>query len=270
MNYQFLCEQVCTLAKNTGKFLKQEVSQIQSKDIQVKGLHDFVTYVDKSAEEKIVSDLIKLIPNAGFIAEENTVSIKGEEYNWIIDPLDGTTNFIHGIPCYAISIALMKNNIIVVGVVYEINLDECFYAWEGGAAYLNGKQIFVSEKKNIADSLIATGFPYYDYSRLDEYMNIFIYFLKNSHGVRRLGSAAVDLVYVACGRFEGFYEYGLRPWDVAAGAFIVQKAGGTVYDFSGQSNYLFGKEIVASNNLISEDFNLKIQSFFKNKDLLKT
>lgn len=119
MNYQILCEQVCALAKNTGKFLKQEVSQIQSKDIQVKGLHDFVTYVDKSAEEKIVSELIKLIPNAGFIAEENTVSIKGEEYNWIIDPLDGTTNFIHGIPCYAISIALMRKNVIVVGVVCE-------------------------------------------------------------------------------------------------------------------------------------------------------
>jgi myo-inositol-1(or 4)-monophosphatase len=142
----------------------------------------------------------------------------------------------------------------VLGVVYEINQKECFYAWEGSEAFLNKQIIKVSNCGQIKDSLLATGFPYYDYSRLENYMELFTYFLKNSHGLRRMGSAAVDLVYVACGRFEGFYEYGLRPWDVAAGAFIVQQAGGKVSDFKGGSNYLFGKEIIASNNGIYNEF----------------
>ncbi len=262
MNYEKICEEVCLLAKEVGLFLKNEISRIKATDVESKGLHDFVTYVDKNSEKKIITKLSEILPKAGFIAEEKTVTNTSDKYNWIVDPLDGTTNFIHGVPCYSISIALMHENKVVLGVVYEINLDECFYAWENSKAFLNEKEIKVSDKNKISDALLATGFPYYDYSDLERYIELFIYFLKNSHGIRRLGSAAVDLAYVACGRFEGFFEYGLNPWDVAAGAFIVQQAGGNNYDFRGSDNFIFGKEIVASNSGIAEEFAGIVKSVF--------
>jgi myo-inositol-1(or 4)-monophosphatase len=218
--------------------------------------------VDKTSEQKLVAGLSALLPESGFIAEEGTSTKKGEIYNWIIDPLDGTTNFIHGIPCFSISIALMRKEELVMGMIYEINADECFYAWENSKAYLNEKEISVSKAPTLADSLIATGFPYYDYSRLDNYMEAFRDFIKNTHGLRRLGSAATDLAYVACGRFEGFYEYSLQPWDVAAGAFIVQQAGGKVSDFKGENNFIFGKEIVAGNAACFNEFLQTIQHHF--------
>jgi len=254
MEYKNVCIKVIEICKTVGNYIYNENCKITKDNLEIKGKHDFVTYVDKTSEKLLVDALLKLIPEAGFIAEENTSDKVGDEYNWIVDPLDGTTNFIHGVPLYAISIALKQNNEIVIGVVYEINLKECFYAWKGSEAFLNGKQIEVSKNKSINDSLIATGFPYYDYARLTEYMNIFTYLLQNSRGVRRLGSAAVDLAYVACGRFEAFYEYGLRPWDVAAGAFIVQQAGGNNYDFEGGNNYIFGKEIISCNPYITDEF----------------
>ncbi|MBL0329686.1 MAG: inositol monophosphatase [Bacteroidetes bacterium] len=253
-NLQTLCQEVCALSKEVGIFIKSERNKFSSDKIEIKGKNDLVSYVDKTSEKLIVEKLSQLLPESGFIAEEGTSSKKGEQYNWVIDPLDGTTNFIHGIPCYAISIALMRNNELVMGVVYEINFDECFYAWEGSKAYLNGNEIHVSATSKLADSLLATGFPYYDYNRMDEYMEVFKHFMKNTHGLRRLGSAATDLAYVACGRFEGFYEYSLQPWDVAAGAFIVQQAGGKVTDFKGEENYIFGREIVAGNAACFDEF----------------
>jgi myo-inositol-1(or 4)-monophosphatase len=240
-----------------------ERSKFSTSQIEIKGKNDFVSYVDKTSEKLIVEGLEKLLPEAGFIAEEGTSTKKGDVYNWIIDPLDGTTNFIHGIPCFAISIALMRNQELIMGVIYEINFDECFYAWEGSKAYLNGKEISVSKIDKVSDSLIATGFPYYDYSRLNEYMELFKHFMKNTHGLRRLGSAATDLAYVACGRFEGFYEYCLQPWDVAAGAFIVKQAGGKVTDFKGEENYIFGREIVAGNSTFFPEFLNDVKQFFK-------
>jgi len=254
MNHENICKQVVDLTKNVGEFILSEQKKSNSLRVEEKGLHDFVTYVDKSSERKLVDGLEKILPEAGFIAEEGTSIKKGEKYNWIIDPLDGTTNFIHGLAPFAISIALMEDNEIILGVVHELNLDECFYAWKGGNAYLNGKTIKVSEKKTIENSLIATGFPYYDYKKIKPFLKTLEYFMQNSHGVRRLGSAATDLAYVACGRFEAFYEYSLSPWDVAAGAFIVMQAGGKVSDFSGGNNYIFGKEIIACNNLVFEEF----------------
>ena len=172
------------------------------------------------------------------------------EFNWIIDPLDGTTNFIHGVPVFCISIALQYKSEIILGVIYEINRDECFYSWKDDSAYLNNKIVQVSTNENLNHALLATGFPYYDYGKLDEYLKLFKYFMKNSRGVRRLGSAAADLAYVACGRFDGFYEYGLQPWDVAAGSFIVKQAGGMNSDFTGTDNFLFGKEIISANDKI--------------------
>jgi len=261
-NYEALCNNVCELSRTVGKFLQTEISKIKQTDIETKGINDFVTYVDKTSEQKLVKTLSELLPEAGFIAEENTSDKKGDTYNWIIDPLDGTTNFIHGLPCYSISIALKKLDKLVLGVVYEINQDECFYAWEGSKAFLNNKPISVSDSQTISNSLLATGFPYYDYSKLDAYMELFTHLLQKSHGIRRLGSAAVDLAYVACGRVDGFYEYGLRPWDVAAGAFIVQQANGNLADFKGEKNYLFGKEIIAINPFIFNEFLALLQKYF--------
>lgn len=270
INLEDICHQVCELSREVGQFIRNESKQITVDLVEAKGKNDFVTYVDKTSEKKIVEGLLKILPEAGFIAEENTISIKGAVYNWIIDPLDGTTNFIHSLPCYAISIALAKNNVPVLGVVYEINLNECFYAWEGGNAYLNGKIISVSKAPKLADSLIATGFPYYNYNRLDEYMELFRYLMQTTHGLRRLGSAATDLAYVACGRFEAFYEYNLQPWDIAAGAIIVKQAGGRVTDFSGGNDFVFGKEIIASNHFIFKEFFSAVNKFFTKKKKEKT
>lgn len=263
LNLENICQKVCNTCVNVGEFILSESVKIKNSDIEVKGIHDFVTYVDKSSEKQIIDSLLPLIQNAGFIAEENTLSTKGEEYNWIIDPLDGTTNFIHGVPCFAISIALMYKNELVLGVIYEINQKEMFYGWKNGGAYLNGKKISVSKSDNLDKSLLATGFPYYDYQYMNEYMDLFVYCMKNTRGLRRLGSAAVDLAYVACGRFEGFYEYGLRAWDVAAGAFLVSEAGGKVSDFSGKNDYIFGKEIIATNTPIFNEFLDVVKKHFK-------
>lgn len=262
IDLQSLCLQVCEIAKTVGHFIKSERENFTSSKIEVKGKNDFVSYVDKSSEKKLIEALSILLPESGFIAEEGTSTKKGINYNWIIDPLDGTTNFIHGIPCYAISIALMRDDKTVLGVIYEINLDECFYSWENSKAYLNSKEIRVSQTPTLADSLLATGFPYYNYNRLHEYIELFKYFMQHTHGLRRLGSAATDLAYVACGRFDGFYEYGLQPWDVAAGAFIVQQAGGRVTDFNGNENYVFGKEIVSGNNIFFNEFLNAVKTHF--------
>jgi myo-inositol-1(or 4)-monophosphatase len=253
MELEKIFTQVHELTLETGKFLMDEINKVGKDDIEVKGLHNFVTYVDKESEQRLVNALTKILPEAGFIVEENTVSHKDEEYKWVIDPLDGTTNFIHSIPCFAISIALMHRDEVLLGIVYEINQKECFYAIKGSPAYMNGKEIKVSSTNKLSDALIATGFPYYDYGKLNQYMEVLKYFMRTTHGVRRLGSAATDLVYVACGRFEGFYEYGLSPWDVAAGAFIVQQAGGKVSDFRGGNDFIFGKEIIAANGNIYDD-----------------
>jgi myo-inositol-1(or 4)-monophosphatase len=254
INLQTLCQEVCLLSKEAGAFIRNERKKFLIEKVEIKGKNDFVSYVDKGSEQLLVEGLSKLLPGSGFIAEEGTSDYKSDEYNWIIDPLDGTTNFIHGIPCYAVSIALMRQEELIMGIIYEINMDECFYAWKGSKAYLNGTEIHVSKASTLADSLIATGFPYYDYSRMDNYLEVFKHFMKNTHGLRRLGSAATDLAYVACGRFEGFYEYSLQAWDVAAGAFLVQQAGGKVTDFSGGKNFIFGKELVAGNDACFNEF----------------
>ena len=267
MNLENICQQVVSITKEVAQFILSERQSKSELTVEVKGLHDFVTYVDKTSEQKIVDQLSLILPEAGFIAEEGTSSKKGDVYNWIIDPLDGTTNYIHGITPFAISIALAKDDKIILGVVHEIGLNESFYAWENSSAFLNGKVIKVSDKNTTEQSLIATGFPYYDYERINPFLKSLDYFMRNSHGVRRLGSAATDLVYVACGRFEAFYEYSLNPWDVAAGAFIVEQAGGKVSDFKGGNDYIFGKEIIASNSNVYLEFYDVVNKFMNNKQL---
>ncbi len=262
MNLQQLTSQVSNLSRAIGKIIREESINFSMKDVEKKGVHDFVSYVDKSAEANLVSELSKMLPEAGFIAEENTELQRQERYNWVIDPLDGTTNFIHGIPIFSISIALLDFDDVILGVVYEINLNECFYAWKNSKAFCNGNEIRVSVPDKLCDSLLATGFPYSDYSKLDQYLKMFRHLLLKTHGVRRLGSAAVDLAYVASGRFEGFYEYGLNSWDVAAGTFIVQQAGGKVTDFGEGDDYIFGKELVATNGQIHDEFMDDLKKYF--------
>jgi len=264
MNLDHLCKETIDICKITGQFIREQLNQIKESDIEQKGKHDFVSYVDKTAEETIIKALYKIFPEAGFVAEEGTSTTRGERYNWVIDPLDGTTNFLHGLPCFCISVALVDHNEPVIGVVYEINLDECFYATKGGGAFLNGKSIHVSPQKNMEKALIATGFPYTDYSLLHKYLLIFEHLIRNASGVRRLGSAAADLAYVACGRFEFFYEYSLKQWDVAAGILLVTEAGGVVTDFAGGKKYLLGKEMLASNAAIYDEAAELMNKYFNN------
>ncbi len=241
----YYLQHTISVAHDIGDFIRKERARFTTADVQYKGKNDLVSYVDTEAEKQIVARLSKLFPEAGFITEEKTIDKTGEEYNWIIDPLDGTTNFIHGLPIYSTCIGLMKGKDVLLGVVYEVNKDECFYAIKGGGAFCNGASIKVTEASKIDESLFATGFPYHNFEKIDQYLAIINGLMKNAHGIRRMGSAAVDLAYVACGRYEGYFEYNLNPWDVAAGTLIVQEAGGTVTDFSGGDNFTFGRELVA-------------------------
>jgi len=263
MDLSVLTNNVIILAKEVGNFIRQEATIFDNQRVEYKGINDMVSYVDQTAEIKIVAGLSGLLPGAGFITEEKTTSITGEHYNWIIDPLDGTTNFIHGIPTYSVSIALKHDDELVLGVVYEINRDECFYAWKDGGAYLNNKSIKVSGAKTLADSLLSTGFPYYNFEKHGEYMKIFTGLMQKCHGLRRIGSAAVDLAYVACGRFDGYFEYNLNDYDMAAGVLIVREAGGRVFDFSGGEQPLDKREVIATNALIAEELVSYITSNFK-------
>ncbi len=263
-NLQFdsVCRQVIELTHEVGYFIMTEQQKLSHSDIVKKGRNDLVTYVDKNAEKAIIEGLTKILPGSGILAEESGATEK-KEYTWIIDPLDGTTNFIHKIPCFAISIALIKNNEPVVGVVNELNLKQCFCAALGEGAQMNGKPIKVSEEQKLENSLIATGFPYNDFKWHAEYMDLFKHLMTCTQGIRRIGSASVDLCYTACGRFEAFYEYGLNPWDVAAGAIILQEAGGQLTEFSGGHNYISGKSIVASNSHIHKELMEAVRKFFK-------
>ena len=262
MNYQSLCEKSITLIKETGAYILGERQNFTPDLVETKSLNSLVSFVDKTAEKMLVEGLGNLVPEAGFIAEEGTSTKIGETYNWVIDPLDGTTNFIHGIPLYSISVALTKNGFPVIGIVYEINLDECFYAWEGSKSFLNGNEISVTKTTKLSDTLLATGFPYHDFDKMDGFLESLRYFMENTRGMRRLGSAAVDLAYVACGRFDGFYEYGLNPWDVVAGAFIVEQAGGKSGFFKDRNEYTDGSEILSTNGLIHQEMQDLIARFY--------
>ncbi len=253
LNYELICAKVISIARLTGNFIRKESLSFDRNEVEYKGLNDLVSYVDKQAERQIVRNLKKVLPNSGFITEEDTPNDDTHDLIWIIDPLDGTTNFIHGIPTFSISIALFENNVPVVGVVYEINRGEMFSAYKNGGAYLNQKAIHVSEVPTLKSSLVATGFPYYQFDKQAAYMNLFGEMMQRCHGLRRIGSAAVDLAYVACGRFDAYFEYNLNIYDVAAGAFIVQEAGGQVMSFSGGEDFIKKRELLATNALVTDE-----------------
>ncbi|MCR9014566.1 inositol monophosphatase family protein [Aquiflexum gelatinilyticum] len=258
-----ILQQTEIVAKEAGAFIRKERQSFDLNKVEQKGLNDLVSYVDKEAEKIIVDRLSRILPEADFITEEGTGSTNGKEYTWIIDPLDGTTNFIHGLPIFSVSIGLKFHDEVVLGVVYEINFDECFYAVKGKGAFCNGKPIHVSPAKTLGESLIGTGFPYSAFGQIDNYLSVLRLLMEKCHGLRRMGSAAVDLCYVACGRQDGFFEYDLKPYDVAAGIIIIQEAGGRVSDFEMGDDYLFGKKIVATNGLIHDELVSDIQKIWK-------
>jgi myo-inositol-1(or 4)-monophosphatase len=241
-----------TIIREVGAFILEEFTKVKPGDIAYKGLHDMVSYVDKEAEKLLVNGLSGLVPSAGFITEEGTADSNNADWEWVIDPLDGTTNYLHHLPVFAVSVALLYQRKPMMGWVFELNRNEMFFARHGKGAVCNGMPIQVSKVKVLDEGLIATGFPYYNFDKMPVYLEILNDLMQTSHGLRRMGSAAIDLVYTACGRFEGYFEYNLNPWDVAAGALIVKEAGGLVTDFSGGENYIFGREILAANALVHE------------------
>lgn len=250
-DWEQLCSRVRETAIRAGTYIATERKRFTTDKVEEKGAFNFVSYVDKGAEKIIVDALGELLPEAGFIAEEGSGRTDGEaSYQWIVDPLDGTTNFVHGLPPYAVSIALWDSRAreAVVGVVYEVTLGECFYTWKGASgSFLNGTPIRVSDVARVEDALVLTGLAYeLDPEGVRRFEESFAYFNRHSHGSRRLGSAATDLVYVACGRADAFYQVNLSPWDVAAGAFIVRQAGGRVADFCGGDDYTYGRSIVTA------------------------
>jgi myo-inositol-1(or 4)-monophosphatase len=243
-----LTDGVIALSKNVGAFLLAEQNKITASNIERKGANNLVSYADQQAEQMFVTGLAQLLPAAGFIAEEGTGIPSNSGLNWIIDPLDGTTNYLHQIPFWCTSVALVQNNEPLVGVIFDPMHNELFAAYGHQSAELNGKQMYVSPVKYLKDMLIVTGFPYDDRGMLQKNLKAIEEFSRHSRGIRRLGSAALDMAYVACGRFDGFYEYGLNPWDVAAGTLLVRNSGGRVDDFRIGGNPIFGEEIIAASN----------------------
>ncbi|MDP2175389.1 MAG: inositol monophosphatase family protein [Bacteroidota bacterium] len=262
MNLQKICADTIPLVIEVGKYIIAQRKTFDNKVVEEKGLNQLVSFVDIEAEKQLVEGLKHIVPEAGFITEEDTVAQQQTDLVWIIDPLDGTTNFIHNLPVYSISVALARGNEILVGIVFELGKKDLFSAWQYGGAYCNGERIGVTKTTELTSSLIATGFPYYEFDQMDAYINTLTYLMKNTHGLRRLGSAAVDLAYVACGKFDGFFETGLHAWDVAAGCLLVQEAGGNVLDFKGGNDYLFGKSITAGNVPINKTLNELVKRNF--------
>ncbi|MGB4468903.1 MAG: inositol monophosphatase family protein [Azovibrio sp.] len=235
-------------ARRASQIINRASLDLNLIQVQSKQPNDFVTEVDKAAEAAIIEILQEAYPDYGILAEESgqTPGQGGEsEYQWIIDPLDGTTNFIHGFPQYAISIALAKGNQVEQAVVFDPNRNELFTASKGGGAFLNERRIRVSKRLKLQEALIGTGFPYRVFDHEDAYLAIFKELTQKTAGLRRPGAAALDLAYVAAGRLDGFWEFGLAPWDMAAGTLLISEAGGLVSDLSGEANYLNTGNLVA-------------------------
>jgi len=232
-------------------------------EIKKKSNHiDILTEADTQSETLILDKISQKYPSHSIITEESNNILKDSEYKWIIDPLDGTTNFTHNLPIFAVSIALLKNDKVILGVVYNPAADKCFYAEINKGSYLNNKKIHTSSSTTLSDTLLATGFPYLHDDRYDLSFKLFKEFYDKTRGIRRLGAAALDLCFVAMGRFDGFYEFELNSWDIAAGSLIVKEAGGLVTDWDGKEVPLNGKRILASNKKIHKEM---INILTKNK-----
>ncbi len=261
-----ICKKTCGVVVHTGEFIKRELGKVSKEIIEQKSLNSLVSYVDKEAEKQLVSGLGAIVEGAGFLTEEKTVAQEKAHYRWIIDPLDGTTNFLHQLPFFSVSVALEVSGALVLGIVYEVMREECFYAYQGGGAFLNEQSIQVTANESLSEALVATGFPYYDYGKMASYLESLGYLMKNTRGIRRLGSAALDLAYVACGRFDAFFEYSLQPWDIAAGIVLVEEAGGVVTDFEGGKKHLTGEEVVAGAIGIQKEIQQLLEKAFSERN----
>ena len=234
-------------ARRAGAIINRAALDRTQLEIHSKRANDFVTQVDKSAEAAIIDIIRQAYPDHAILGEESgALPGKKEEYLWVIDPLDGTTNFIHGFPQYCVSIALQHRGATQHGVIYDPAKNELFTASKGSGAYLDDRRVRVSKCLQLKDALVGTGFPFKEMTRLDLYMKQLRHLMQNSSGVRRAGAAALDLAYVAAGRMDAFWEMGLAPWDMAAGALMIQEAGGLVGDLSGDANYLESGDIAAA------------------------
>ncbi|MBV2235375.1 MAG: inositol monophosphatase [Sterolibacterium sp.] len=235
-------------ARRAGQIINRASLDVGQFKVSVKQQADFVTEVDKMAENAILEVLSDAYPEHAILAEESGHSGQADaEYQWIIDPLDGTTNFIHGFPQYAVSIALAHKGVLTQAVVYDTTRNELYTASKGGGAFLNDKRLRVAKCTRLDDALLGTGFPYRSFKHIDAYLAIFRELAQKTAGMRRPGSAALDLAYVAAGRLDGFWEIGLNPWDMAAGALLITEAGGLVGDLSGEPGYLDSGNMLAGN-----------------------
>lgn len=236
-------------ARAAGAIINRASLDLDLLKVATKSPNDFVTEVDRAAELAVIETLLAAYPGHGILAEESgrEHGARDSEYVWIIDPLDGTTNFIHGFPVYAVSIALAYRGKVEQGVVYDPSRNDLFYASKGRGAYLNERRLRVSRRTRLAESLIGTGFPFRRGDNFKRYLRMFEAVSQQCAGLRRPGAAALDLCYVAAGWYDGFFETGLSPWDVAAGSLLVTEAGGLIGNFTGESDFLFQREIVAGN-----------------------
>ena len=233
-------------ARRAGNIINRASLDIDKLTVKSKNHNDFVSEVDRAAEDAIIEILLEAYPSHEILAEES--GVRGEsEYQWIIDPLDGTTNFLHSFPQYAVSIALLHKGVLNQAVIYDPVRNDLFTATKGRGAYLNDRRLRVTKETHLKNALIGTGFPYTNFAHIDAYMGMFRDLIQKTAGLRRPGSAALDLAYTAAGRFDGFFEIGLKPWDIAAGCLLVQEAGGLVGDFEGNENYLASGNIIAGN-----------------------
>lgn len=224
------------LIDGVADYLRGEFARVSAEQVELKSLNQLVSYVDEEAERRLVAGLRDILPEAGFLTEEGTVGADavGEvAYRWIVDPLDGTTNFLHGLPCFAISVALARADETVLGVVADVMHRETFSGYRGGEALLNGEPLPRLRPVPLAEALVATGLPFHDFTRATHYYRALEEVGRGSRGVRRWGAAAIDLAYVAAGRFQGFFEYAMQPWDIAAGCLLIELAGGEVSDLDG-------------------------------------
>jgi len=233
-------------ARRAGSLINRASLDGSALEVKSKRAHDYVTQVDRAAEEAIMEVVRKAYPEHGFLAEESGASAQPAEYRWIIDPLDGTTNFIHGFPQYCVSIAVEQRGALAHAVVYDPAKNELFTASKGRGAFLNDRRIRVSKCTRMQEALVGTGFPFKELERVDLYLRQLKRLMSSTSGVRRAGAAALDLAYVACGRLDAFWELGLSPWDMAAGALLIQEAGGLVGDLSGESEFMESGDICAA------------------------
>ncbi len=261
MELQKIKNEALVVVKEAADFIRQQRNRVLKSQVIEKGINSLVSYVDQEAENILIRGLQQIIPEAGFISEEEMVEQSKKKLTWIIDPLDGTTNFLHSIPYFSVSVALYDGKDIVLGIVHEVIGNEVFYATKGGGAFLNNQNIQVSDRSYFHDILIGTGFPYKTEHTQAAHFKALQQVLLSTRGIRRIGSAALDLCYVACGRFGAFYEHTLNAYDIAAGALIVQEAGGIVSDYQGGPDWLFEGEILATAPQFSENM-LKITALF--------